>query len=206
MLGKDGFDLWAEGYDKSVGLSEERDEYPFAGYRRVLGSIYRRAMEMGGPRVLDIGFGTGVLTRRLYEAGCDVWGQDFSEKMLEKARAGMPGAHLYLGDFGKGLAPEIERERFGLIAATYSLHHLDMEGKCRLIGRLMDLLETGGAVMIGDVAFETREEMDMCRERAGEEWDEEEMYFVYEEMRERFPGMTFERMSHCAGVMTLEKK
>ena len=33
MLDNKGFDLWADGYDKSVGLSDEENTYPFAGYR-----------------------------------------------------------------------------------------------------------------------------------------------------------------------------
>ena len=41
MLNREGFDLWADGYDKSVRLSEESDTYPFAGYRAVLGEIAR---------------------------------------------------------------------------------------------------------------------------------------------------------------------
>jgi putative AdoMet-dependent methyltransferase len=36
MLNSTGFDLWANGYDKSVNLSEKNDEYPFAGYRDLL--------------------------------------------------------------------------------------------------------------------------------------------------------------------------
>ena len=32
MLKSDGFNLWANAYDKSVNLSEEANEYPFAGY------------------------------------------------------------------------------------------------------------------------------------------------------------------------------
>ena len=30
MLDQKGFDLWAEGYDKFVGISEEKNTYPFA--------------------------------------------------------------------------------------------------------------------------------------------------------------------------------
>ena len=29
MLDSKGFDLWANGYDKSVNLSEDNDEYPY---------------------------------------------------------------------------------------------------------------------------------------------------------------------------------
>ena len=33
MLDNKGFDLWADGYDESVGLSDEENTYPFAGYK-----------------------------------------------------------------------------------------------------------------------------------------------------------------------------
>ena len=36
MLSQSGFDLWADGYDKSVGVSEEENSYPFAGYNTIL--------------------------------------------------------------------------------------------------------------------------------------------------------------------------
>ena len=71
MLDQHGFDLWADGYDKSVGLSEEADQYPFAGYRQVLGTIYDRVLSGPHARVLDIGFGTAVLTAKLYAQGCE---------------------------------------------------------------------------------------------------------------------------------------
>ena len=35
MLDNKGFDLWADGYDKSVQLSDESNTYPFAGYKQV---------------------------------------------------------------------------------------------------------------------------------------------------------------------------
>ena len=41
MLDKQGFDLWADGYDEAVGLSDEDNTYPFAGYKEVLGKIFR---------------------------------------------------------------------------------------------------------------------------------------------------------------------
>ena len=69
MLDNKGFDLWADGYDKSVGLSDEENTYPFAGYKDVLGTIYKTIMEKKNAVVLDIGFGTGTLTTKLYENG-----------------------------------------------------------------------------------------------------------------------------------------
>ena len=33
MLSSQGFNLWADGYDKSVNLTDEEGGYPFAGYK-----------------------------------------------------------------------------------------------------------------------------------------------------------------------------
>ena len=80
MLDKKGFDLWADGYDKTVGITDEENRYPFAGYKNVLNSIFQTIMQRPNATVLDIGFGTGTLTAKLYEHGCSVYGQDFSTK------------------------------------------------------------------------------------------------------------------------------
>ena len=72
MLDHAGFDLWADGYDKSVGLSDEGGRYPFAGYRKMMNAVYNRVLAQSGRDVLDIGFGTGVLTSHLYERGCNI--------------------------------------------------------------------------------------------------------------------------------------
>jgi len=32
MLDNKGFDLWADGYDKTTGISDEENTYPFAEY------------------------------------------------------------------------------------------------------------------------------------------------------------------------------
>ena len=104
MLNQSGFDLWADEYDRSVGLSDEENSYPFAGYKRLLGRIYERVLQRPAPTVLDLGFGTGVLTAKLYEAGCRICGQDFSARMLSLAREKMPGALLVRGDFSEVLA------------------------------------------------------------------------------------------------------
>ena len=33
MLDNKGFDLWADGYDIDVGITDDNNEYPFAGYK-----------------------------------------------------------------------------------------------------------------------------------------------------------------------------
>ena len=122
MLDNKGFDLWADGYDKTVGISDEENSYPFAGYKEVLGSIYQTVLEKPKAVVLDIGFGTGTLTAKLYEQGCEIYGQDFSARMIELASEKMPDAHFYQGDFSRGLAESLLQRKYDYITATYSLH------------------------------------------------------------------------------------
>lgn len=203
MLNQNGFDLWADGYDKSVGLSEEAQTYPFSGYKNLLNEIYNRVLFRSEKEVLDIGFGTGTLTCRLYEQGCRIYGQDFSEKMIGLAQKKMPEARLYQGDFSKGLTEELRNQRYDAIIATYSLHHLTDAEKVHFLKELLPLLKEGGHIYIGDVAFQTRAELEQCRSNAGEEWDEDEIYFVFEELEQELPGLRFERISDCAGVLEL---
>lgn len=203
MLNHTGFDLWADGYDKSVGLSDEDGTYPFAGYRALLNELYNRVLRAGAKSVLDIGFGTGTLTTRLYEQGCKIYGQDFSEKMIDLSQAKMPEARLFQGDFTQGLVPALTEQKYDAIIATYSLHHLTDGEKVSFIKTLLPLLEEGGCIYIGDVAFFTRAALEQCRQEAGDSWDEDEIYFVYEELKPHFPTMTFEQFSPCAGLLTL---
>ena len=63
----------------------------YARYRDIYPDIfYERIMKMGlcvkGQRVLDIGTGTGVLPRNLYQYGAEFTGADISENQIEQAR------------------------------------------------------------------------------------------------------------------------
>ncbi|MDO4191975.1 MAG: class I SAM-dependent methyltransferase [Erysipelotrichaceae bacterium] len=205
MLDQKGFDLWADGYDKAVGISDEENTYPFAGYKEVLGTIFRIIMQKQNASVLDLGFGTGTLTAKLYEHGCTVYGQDFSSRMIRLASEKMPHAQLYEGDLTQGLAEPLTHRNYDFIVATYSLHHLTDEQKTAFLHELTSYLNENGMILIGDVAFETREELEQCRIRAGNEWDEEEIYFVAEELKRSFPKLEFTPVSFCAGILTLAK-
>ena len=203
MLDHKGFDLWADGYDQAVGLSDDENSYPFAGYKEILGRIYQLIMERPKAVVLDIGFGTATLAAKLYEQGCAVYGQDFSARMLELASKKMPDAHLYQGDFSQGLVKPLLCQRYDFIVATYSLHHLTDAQKIAFLQVLRGLLKEHGKILIGDVAFETRLQMEQCRQEVGDEWDEEEIYFVFEELKNAFPDLQFAKVSSCAGLLTL---
>lgn len=209
MLSEDGFNRWSATYDASVAESEEEDRYPFAGYGKVLAYVYQEIMAgaKGEPlRVLDIGFGTAVLTGRLYDAGCEITGVDFSEKMQRIAREKMPRARLFHGDFSRGLPEAVRGEKYDYIISTYALHHLADPAKRELIGELLACCRSGGAVLIGDVAFADRERLNQCRAGSGDEWDDEECYFVAEDWQGAFPDVRFRSLSSCAGVLVFPKE
>ena len=205
MLNNKGFDLWADDYDKSVGLSDEDGTYPFAGYKAILNEIYNRVLSASAKTVLDIGFGTGTLTAKLYEQSCVIYGQDFSNRMITLAQEKMPNARLFQGDFSNGLVEPLMQQKYDAIIATYSLHHLTDLQKVNFLKRLLMLLNEGGCIYIGDVAFETRAALQKCMEETGDEWDDDEIYFVYDELRAHFPSVQFERMSNCAGIFILQR-
>lgn len=87
--------------------------------------------------------------------------------------------------------------------ATYSLHHLTDEQKISFLHTLCHYLKENGKILIGDVAFENRDKLNQCRQEAGNEWDDEEIYFVADELRNAFPGLAFRQVSYCAGILTL---
>ena len=206
MLDNKGFDLWADGYDKAVGISDEENTYPFAGYKESLGRIYQTIMEKPGATVLDVGFGTGTLTTKLYEKGYTIYGQDFSSRMIELASQKMPKAQLFQGDMVNGLVVPLLLQKYDFIVATYSLHHLTDEQKDVFIRIMLEQLNEDGCILIGDVAFETRRELEKSRQETGEEWDHDEIYFVAEEMKRAFPELEFEKVSYCSGIFRLSRK
>lgn len=206
LLNKQGFDLWADNYDQTVQLSEESNLYPFAGYKRVLNTIFNEVMQKSTSKVLDIGFGTGILTQKLYDHGHQVDGIDFSAKMIEIAQSKMPLANLIEYDFTNGLPDEVKEEKYDSIISTYALHHLTDAGKVEFITELLRLLKVGGKIFIGDIAFQTRVDLEKCKADSIDYWDSDEFYFVADEIFASLKGKCnceFHSMSHCGGVFVI---
>ena len=204
MLDGKGFDSWAYEYDGNVQETDERGDYPFAGYSSVIARIGDAILAEGPSDVLDVGFGTAVLTKRLYDAGCRIWGQDYSRTMIKIAQEKMPKAVLCFGDLGLSLEPPILAQRYDNIVVTYALHHFTLEEKCILLRRLQLCLKPGGTIYIGDIAFADAEAEAACRARFADMWDDDEIYMHFDEMKQYFPGITYEKMSHCCGLFTLK--
>ncbi|QUW20271.1 class I SAM-dependent methyltransferase [Sporosarcina sp. Marseille-Q4063] len=208
MLNKQGFDLWANEYDQTVKVSEESNVYPFAGYKKILNTIFNEVMQTVQSKVLDIGFGTGVLTSKLYENGHQIDGIDFSGEMIAIAQAKMPLANLIEWDISNGIPNEIITKKYDAIVSSYALHHLTDEAKITFIQQLLPLLNDDGKIFIGDIAFQTREDLEKCRKESAGYWDEDEFYFVADEIHSVLGDvctLEFHRISHCGGVFVISK-
>lgn len=209
MLDSKGFDLWSDGYDESVNLSEYSHEYPFAGYKEVLNNIYCQARKKENPNILDIGFGTGVLTTQLYKAGCNITGIDFSKNMRDITQPKMPNAKLINWDFSKGIPEEIKHQFFDFIISTYAIHHLTDIQKISFIKSLTLMLNENGKILIGDVSFNTRNEYNESRKKYCHIWDDDEIYFVAEEIKNNLSNKylcEYTKISHCAGILSIKNK
>jgi len=206
LLDSRGFDLWSEGYDKDVEISEQNNQYPFAAYEEVLNTIYNKVHKHKGV-ILDIGFGTGTLTRRLYDNGNKIYGIDFSKKMVQISQKKMPEAKLIQFDFTKGLPKELDGVMFDSVISTYAIHHLTDEQKISCINEILQYLKGDGVIVFGDVSFKNKYEMIMAKEKDKDLWDDTEHYLIADEIMKLLPDLKvdFEKLSYCSGVLTIKK-
>ncbi len=205
MLNKHGFDIWANGYENSVVESYNNDSYPFAGYKEIINSIYNEIMKKPKSNVLDIGIGTGILAKKLYDNAHKITGVDFSQKMLSISAAKMKDALLIQYDFTIGLPNKIKNRKFDFIVFTYSIHHLNDNKKTELLNSLKSYLAPGGKILIGDISFKKADDLSACKIKYAAEWDNDECYYSYEDTKNHleFPQKSYQQISFCGGIMTL---
>lgn len=208
MLDNKGFDMWADSYDKSIAESKG---YPFEGYYDVLERVHDKVKVIKDTKILDIGIGTGALTRLFYKKGAHIYGVDFSEKMLELAKKNMPDGTFCRFDFKNGLPEELKEVKFDYIVSSYALHHITDKEKIDFIMLLEKFLKKHGKIIIADVAFETEEKLNRVKAEAkAEEWDNDEFYMVSEKMIPELDkggfAAEFEQISMCAGILDIYRE
>ena len=195
-LNEEGFDSWASTYDDTV--IRNSNSYPFDKYYEGLYKIYNM---IDNGSVLDIGFGTGTLTKRLYDKGLDISGIDFSNEMIKIAKSKMTNAKLYHYDFNNGLPEGIGK--FNYIISTYAMHHLKDEDKIVFINNLKNYLLPNGKIIILDIAFNTLAEHNKCMNDNKSDWDSTEYYIVWDKLKDNLKDFKYEQISSCSGMITL---
>ncbi|MBI5533683.1 MAG: class I SAM-dependent methyltransferase [Deltaproteobacteria bacterium] len=109
------YDLVSDVYEEADG---RRDERLGRYLDRQLGRV---ASACGAGRVLDLGCGTGFVASRAVRLFHQVDGVDISPKVLEKARASVPGATFHTAE-ADGLP--FESGSFDAVVAVAFLHHV----------------------------------------------------------------------------------
>lgn len=112
---QESLDFWnrvAADWQIQVGNDGDRN--------RILNSdpvLWKFAGDVSGLKVLDAGCGTGYLSKKLREKGAHVTGVDFSEKMIDIARAQYPDITFYVDSCSD--LRNIDDQYFDLVIANY---------------------------------------------------------------------------------------
>ena len=145
------FDLWSATYDRA-GLQATT-------YRPIHDAVLSRLEALQPDAVLDLGCGTGQLTKRLGERFGDatIVGADLSDGMLERAteNAESDGSAEHAGGFARADAQRLPfaDASFDIVTCTESFHwYNDQEAAVAEIARV---LRPGGRLVIASIATVT---------------------------------------------------
>lgn len=199
------YDLWSDGYGATTNLLNDKDEYPFAGYATLLNEVYNMVRESDAKKILDVGFGTGIIAKKLYADGYELCGVDSSEQMVEAGKEYMPKAKLVMADYTLGLPLRLTQETYDMVISTYAFHHLDHYEQDHMIHDMLRQLNPGGKIIIGGLGFETMDELKALRKQNKDTWMYSGMYLLYDELDKIFSNVTWTKISKCAGIITITK-
>jgi tRNA (cmo5U34)-methyltransferase len=132
-------------WDPDAYLEMVRAEVP--DYDRIQDELVRATDGIDARRVLELGTGSGVTSRRVLarHPHAHLTGVDSSEHML--AAADLPGADLRLQD----LRDPLPEGPFDLVFSALAIHHLDAAAKADLFARVAAVLAPGGRFVMADV-------------------------------------------------------
>ncbi|GMQ98514.1 MAG: hypothetical protein BMS9Abin17_1029 [Acidimicrobiia bacterium] len=103
-----------------------------------------------GMMILDVGCGTGTGLERYLDAGCEVFGIDASQAMLDQA-------HNRLGDradltLGNAADMPYDDNTFDVVVASMFLHELPVETRDRVVSEIARVLAPDGKAVFIDFA------------------------------------------------------
>lgn len=141
------FTDWAVEYDDFVAGADEEYKEVFSGYDTILQELVTRS----GESVVELGIGTGNLTRKLLATGKKVYPIEPSAEMRELAQMKLMGTiDIIDGDMQQFPVPSFPVDT---IVSSYVFHHLTDEEKAEVLQHYYDLLEDGGRVVFADTMF-----------------------------------------------------
>ncbi len=133
-------------FDRIAPVYDAMNRVMTVGLDRRWRRIAARSVVTAGARVLDACCGTGDLAIAAREAGGDVTGLDFSERMLERARAKAPDVEWVRGDL---LALPFPDGAFDAATVGFGVRNVeDLEGA---LAELRRVLRGGGRLAILEI-------------------------------------------------------
>jgi tRNA (cmo5U34)-methyltransferase len=144
-MSAESVNLWTEA-DHAEDYLERRQRLPHrqAGYVALLEFVPERVQ-----RVLDLGCGDGEVIARVIDARPEADGLacDFSETMLDKARARFTGTNVTVVEHNLDEPLPAEWGEFGAVVSAFAIHHVVDERKRALYGEVFQRLRPGGAFL-----------------------------------------------------------
>jgi ubiquinone/menaquinone biosynthesis C-methylase UbiE len=123
------------------------------GDRNIKRALVEQAGVENGARVLDVGCGTGTMTRMIRERCPDarVVGLDADEEVLAIARRKAADSRANI-DFVHGFAEELDvgHGSFDVVVSCLFFHHLSRDGKMEVLRRIRAVLRSGGTLHVAD--------------------------------------------------------
>ena len=167
----------------------------------------------GGERVLDVGCGTGVLTRqiaqRLSGPGARVVGLDAAPKMIQVARRHAVGLPHVRFDVGVAETLTYGDSAFDCAVSTFFFHHIDVDLKRRALAELRRVIKPGGCLVIVDVDVPSNWFGKLCAWAGYWLFKQEEIREnIRGELRRALAGIPFRevsRVAHYSGYVTVFK-
>lgn len=101
--------------------------------------------QLGGQKVLDLGCGSGVQAKRLFDLGLEVIGLDLSPKMITEARKKVPGGKFIVGDMTK---LQFNTNSFNGVYARASLLHIRKSLMPKVLRAICQILKSGGVLYL----------------------------------------------------------
>ncbi|SES91260.1 class I SAM-dependent methyltransferase [Anaerobranca gottschalkii] len=143
------FDVWADNYDETVYNTQHEYREVFENYEGILEEIVQYINDKRNGITLEIGLGTGNLSKKLAENGHYVVGIEPSKKMREQANNKLTNVVILDGDFlNIPLYNKVDS-----IVASYAFHHLTLEEKRKALKLMDSLLKESGKIVIADTMF-----------------------------------------------------
>ncbi|WP_298207431.1 class I SAM-dependent methyltransferase [Ferrimicrobium sp.] len=121
----------------------------------VIEAVVGQAAPQTSMVALDLGCGSGQVTLRLAPCVAKITGVDISERMVERllARAKDEGYRNISGRVSALEHLDVPAGSFDLIVSNYVFHHLNDDGKARVVNLCYGWLKPGGRLVVGDMMF-----------------------------------------------------